>query len=112
MNKNNGYVAKGFYFHIDQYIIPDGDEEWCECPYCGLRPKVWIFDNESSTACGCWENRYDHFSIHSESIMSVYSRTNGKNMIEYDSDDLRKNWNHWCKTGDMLFEKPRKDGRW
>jgi len=46
--------------------------------------------------------------------MSVYKRTAGKNMTGYDCDDLRKNWNHWCKTGEVIFEHASKrvDGRW
>jgi hypothetical protein len=42
----------------------------------------------------------------------VHNRT-GKT-VEYDHDGLRKNWNHWCATGEVLFEHAgkRDDGRW
>lgn len=108
----NGYTAHSWYYCIDDYVAPDG--EWKNCPCCGLRPKVWTYDNGRSTACGCWESRYDHFSVYAESIMSVHKRTGGTNMTEYCSDDLRKNWNHWCDTGEILFEHAgkREDGRW
>lgn len=99
------------YPHEKEY---DNGLEWEECPNCGIKPKIWTFDNGRSTACGCWKSTYNHFSIRAESIMSVHKRTDGKNMTKYDSDDLRKNWNHWCKTGEFLFEHAGKriDGRW
>lgn len=107
-----GYKAHSWYYCIDAYKDPEG--EWDNCPCCGLKPKVWCFDNGRSTACGCWECKYDHFSVNAESIMSVHKRTDGKKMTEYDSDALRTNWNHWCKTGEVLFEhaSKRNDGRW
>ena len=88
------------------------DETWDKCPNCGLRPRQWCFDNGRRTGCGCGHNNYDHFSIHAESIMSVYKRTGSS--VEYDTDELRKNWNHWCRTGEVLFEhaSKRTDGRW
>lgn len=108
----NGYTANNWYYCIDDYKDPEG--EWERCPCCGLKPKVWTFDNGRSTACGCWESKYDHFSIYAESIMSVYKRTGGTNMTDYVRDELRENWNHWCKTGEILFEHAgkRSDGRW
>ena len=107
-----GHEPHNYYHCIDTYRDPEGD--WDECPCCGLRPKVWEFDNGRSTACGCWTNRYLHFSIHAESIMSIHKRTGGKGMNEYDGDELRENWNHWCRTGVVLFEHAakRSDGRW
>lgn len=97
-----GYEAHSWHYCIDAYKDTDG--EWESCPCCGLKPKEWLFDNGRTTACGCWESKYNHFSISAESIMSVHRRTGGKKMTEYDSDDLRKNWNHWCKTGEILFD--------
>lgn len=104
------YQPHSYYNCIEDYKDPDGD--WSSCPNCGLKPKVWLFDNGRSTACGCWESRYDHFAIHAESIMSVVKRTGMS--VEHDSDGLRKNWNHWCSTGEVLFEHAgqRIDGRW
>lgn len=110
--KITGYEPHSWHFCINDYKKPDGD--WEKCPACELKPLVWVFDNGRSTACGCWKNRCDHFSIHAESIMSVHKRTGGKKMTECNSDELRKNWNHWCKTGKVLFKHAgeRTDGRW
>jgi hypothetical protein len=105
------YPAHNFHYCIDDYNPTFG--YWIKCPNCGLRPRIWIYDNGRSTACGCWENKYDHFSIHAESIMSVVKRTSGS-IAEYNQSDLMKNWNHWCKTGEELFKHAmyRDDGRW
>ena len=97
---NNGYPPHPYYCCIADYVFPyNEDKEWKECPNCGLKPKVWVFNNGEFTACGCWKDIYDHFGIQAESIMSIYRRTNGKIKDKYDDDALRKNWNHWCVTG-------------
>jgi len=98
----------GVYCLIDRYIFPDDTEEWLPCPNCGLKPKIWEYDNGRSTGCGCGEDMFDHFSVFAESIMSVYRRTNGTK--EYHTNDLKNNWNHWVKTGEHIF-KPC-DGMW
>ena len=105
-----GYPAHSYHFCIDAYVDVEGD--WSNCPVCGLQPKVWTFDNGRSTACGCWETKYNHFSINAESVCSVLKRTGG--FVDYYSEDLRHNWNHWCATGEVLFEhaSKRTDGRW
>lgn len=103
------------YLCIDAYEFPDKEYDWTPCPNCGLRPKIWKFDNGRSTACGCGESKYNHHSIHAECIMSVIKRSdNGKSCTEYNSDELRENWNHWCLTGEIIFEHASKriDGRW
>lgn len=106
-------ILEGKYKAISAYKIPTNVEEWSECPKCHLRPLVWEFNNGSSTACGCGENEYRHFSIHSESIMSYVTRQNGS-ALNYDSDSLRKNWNHWVEFGDELESHSwlRENGRW
>jgi len=108
---NHGYKINGFISCISDYKEPDGD--WEKCPCCNLRPKVWVFDNGKQTACGCWKNKYDHFAVRSESIISVYTRCGG-DLCEYNSDQLRVNWNEYCATminpcshGDLYFE-----GKW
>jgi len=95
---NHGYEVHTDYFCIDAYETPENVDDWMNCPCCGLKPKVWVFDNGCYTACGCWNSRYDHFSVHAESIMSVYRRTNGQKMSEYNPDQLRLNWNEYCST--------------
>ena len=99
MNISNKYTSHTFILCIDDYITSTG--QWDDCPCCRLKPKIWIFDNGRSTACGCWDNKYDHFSVYAESIMSIYKHDG--NTLDHDSDGLRKNWNHWCKTGIHLF---------
>lgn len=112
---NHGYRVNHSYYCIDVYVFPEEDNlvekgEWISCPCCNLKPKVWIFDNGRQTACGCGNNDYEHFAVHAESIMSVYKRT--KSTAEYDSDQLRKNWNEYCMTminpcshADLRFEE-------
>lgn len=85
----------------DDYIFPEDVEEWLPCPHCLLRPKVWVFDNGRSTGCGCGNNKYDHFSIRAESVVSVYTRDGSTR--KYRINDLKKNWNYWVKTGKLLF---------
>ena len=96
----------GHYWCIGAYEKVDNPTEWEPCPNCGLIPKVWIYDNGRSTACGCGKSPYDHFSIEAEDIMSVVKRSpNGQSLVEYDRDALRKNWNHWVRTGEILYNR-------
>jgi hypothetical protein len=88
---------------IDSYKEPEHWNEWLKCPNCDLRPLVWTFNNGSSTACGCGKNEYDHFSIHSESIMSYVKRNNGS-ALGYPRYGLRDNWNQWVETGEISFD--------
>lgn len=94
-------IIQGKYKAISAYKIPENPQDWLECQNCHLRPLVWQFNNGSSTACGCGKNEYEHFSIWSESIMSYINRNDGS-ALNYDSDALRKNWNHWVEFGDEL----------
>ena len=110
---NSQYPVHSWIECIDAYKDPIA--EYLPCPNCGLKPKVWVFDNGRSTACGCWNSKYDHFSIHAESIMSVIKRSsNGEDCTGYDPAALRDNWNHWAQTGGILFvhARYRTDGRW
>ena len=106
-------IVEGKYKCISAYGIPKDAEEWLPCPNCGLRPLTWEFNNGSSTACGCGENEYTHFSIYTESIMSHISRHNGS-ALHYRSNALRQNWNHWTMTGEELEPHSflREMGRW
>lgn len=90
---------------------PENPMEWLPCPRCGLRPLVWEFDNGRATACGCGTDCYSHWSVQAESIMSVIKRSdNGKSAEAYDIDELKNNWNHWVRTGEILFTPG--NGRW
>lgn len=85
------------YLAIDAYEPPPIEEEWLSCPNCGLRPLRWVFDNGRSTACGCGENQYHHFSVTAQDITSFMKANNGS-LEGYDRDELRKNWNDWVKS--------------
>lgn len=106
-------IIQGKYKCISAYQIPDKIEEWLPCPNCNLKPLVWEFDNGRSTGCGCGENEYNHFSIYSESIMSWVNRHGGSAM-EYNSNKLKENWNHWVRTSEELenHKSLREMGRW
>jgi hypothetical protein len=106
-------IISGKYKCISAYKIPNDVEEWLDCPNCGLKPLTWEFNNGSSTACGCGENEYVHFSICTESIMSHVSRNDGS-ALEYDPHGLKKNWNHWVETGEELcpIKKLIDEGKW
>lgn len=96
---------------IDVYKKPENPMEWLPCPRCGLRPLVWEFDNGRFTACGCGTDCYSHWSVRAESIMSVIKRSdNGKSAEVYDIDELKNNWNHWVRTGEILFTPG--NGKW
>jgi hypothetical protein len=96
---------------IDIYEKVKNAQSWEICPNCGLFPKIWEFDNGRVTACGCGKNQYEKFTIFAESVMSVCKNShNGQSATDYDLDALRKNWNHWAKTGELLFI--RGNGRW
>lgn len=108
--ENHGHRVHDFIYCIQAYEDVSDDKYWAECPCCGLKPKIWVFNNGRSTACGCWNSQYDTFSVCAESIMSVHIRCDGY-VKEYDSDALRKNWNEYCATmvnpcshGDLYLE--------
>jgi hypothetical protein len=105
-------IILGKYKAISAYEIPKDVEKWLNCPNCGLKPLVWEFNNGRSTACGCGENQYRNFSIYAESIMSWIKRHEGSS-LDYDCDELRKNWNHWVETSEeFTHEKLRSLERW
>lgn len=104
-------VERYKYKCIDAYEEPENPMEWLPCPRCGLRPLVWEFDNGRATACGCGTDCHSHWSVQAESIMSVIKRSdNGKSAEAYDIDELKNNWNHWVRTGEILFTPG--NGRW
>ena len=94
-------IVEGKYKCISAYKIPDKPDEWKNCTNCGLKPLIWEFNNGRSTACGCGENEYRHFSIHAESVMSWVTR-HGGSALDYDTHKLKTNWNHWVDTGEEL----------
>lgn len=109
------YKYRHQYDLIDSYVFPEDVDKWLECPVCNSKPKVWKFDNGRSASCKCHNSTYDHFAIYAESIKScIVNDGGGVSFANYDDDALRDNWNHWVKTGEILFEHAgkRNDGRW
>lgn len=108
-----GNSYRFLYKCIDAYKEVKNPDEWLNCPNCGLKPLTWEFNNGESTACGCGESRYNHFSVYAESIMSYLKRNDGS-ALGYNHNALRKNWNHRVETGEELFIHAglRQDGRW
>lgn len=79
------------------YKKPEDEGGWLECPECGLKPRVWVFDNGRSAHCVCGENSYNHkYEVKAKPIMDFVRKTGG--FSGYDSDELRKNWNNLVKT--------------
>jgi len=109
----NFNISESKYKCTSDYKIPHNPKDWLNCPNCGLKPLVWVFDNGKSTACGCGKNEYDHFSIRSESIGSHAKRNSGST-LHYDLDKLRKNWNHWVNQKEELESQEwlKKRSRW
>lgn len=98
----NNYPINGIIRCIDDYKIPEDTLEYIPCNRCNFRPKVWTFDNGRFTACGCYNNIYDHFTIQAESCNSIYQR--GGDMTDYFKFDLKHNWNHYQLTGEIVYE--------
>lgn len=49
----NNYPVYKFYNCINAFKDIENPKDWLTCPRCGLKPKVWEFDNGRSTACNC-----------------------------------------------------------
>jgi hypothetical protein len=82
------------------YEFPKDIDEWNECPFCHLKPKIWVFDNGRYATCGCRlkdYSDYDAFHIKAESIMD-YIKRNGGSTAGYDFDGLKRNWNNFCDS--------------
>ena len=110
-----GMTRSDLYMCGDWYEDVDSPADWHDCPKCGLKPRIWVYDNGRHTACGCGVSMYDHFSIRAESIASSMQHShNGRSMADHDSDGLRNNWNHWCETGEIIFPQNSYsiNGRW
>ena len=103
---DNPDYSQGLYYCISSYSEVKNPNLWQECPNCKLKPLINIFNNGAYTSCGCGESDYAHFSIRAESLMSRYNRL--KNAGGNSEERLMNNWNHWCLTGEDLFEKEKK----
>lgn len=96
MEKTENNYPIGMHPPIDSYKYPKNIDKWNYCPKCGLKPRVWEFDNGRSTHCGCSNNTYDHFSVKAKPVGEFLRETGG--FCRYDGDELRKNWNEYCKN--------------
>lgn len=105
----NQYEVHYFQDLIADFVSPKNEKDWLECPKCGMKPKVWIFDNGRYAACGgCRRNKYDHFQIRAESIMSWLLNHNGS-LVGFPDDELRENWNKYCRGELESMFTPVKD---
>lgn len=91
--------TKVFAHWFDWYEEPQGN--WLTCNKCGYKPRVWVFDNGRYAQCACAKeySRYKKRNIEAENIMEHIRRTNGS-VVDYDSDELRKNWNSYVRGVD------------
>jgi ssDNA-binding Zn-finger/Zn-ribbon topoisomerase 1 len=96
----NNYPV-GMHPPIKAYKYPENKDKWLHCPKCGFQPRIWEFDNGRSTFCGCSNSTYDHFSVTAKPIMEVVRENNG-DATKHDSDELRKNWNKYCKNNNLI----------
>lgn len=90
----------------EDYKEVSPNENWLACPKCGVIPRVWRFDNGCSVKCLCF-HKYDAGLVRAESINSCYSRE--KSAMNYNRDTLRRNWNHYIETGEVIQLEP---GQW
>lgn len=88
---------------ISDYVQPTNLGDWLECPVCDSKPLVWEFDNGRYASCKCHNNMYAHRIIRAESVGEYYKR-NRKSLIGYDTESLLTNWNHWARTGEILYK--------
>lgn len=102
---DNTNYAFSFYKCGDSYSEVQNHKLWKECPKCKLKPLIWIFDNGSYTSCGCGKNQYEHLTIQSESVNSKLKRAGS--LQGNTESELMENWNHWCDTGEDLFNKEK-----
>ena len=79
---------------IEDYKPVPEDEDWRVCPKCGVKPRIWVFDNGRHAHCLCC-TKYGPSAAEAESIGDVYRRT-GKT-ADYDPDALRNAWNARCE---------------
>ena len=77
--------------------IPQNPDEWLECPKCGNKPKIWIYDNGVHACCECHSfDQYERrFEIKIESVLSCLKR---KAIQEYGGEEgLKEEWNKYCR---------------
>lgn len=109
-----------YYSCYDFYKPVKDPNAWLKCPICKLKPLIWEFDNGRQTACGCGMSPADHVIIYAASMNSIYNKdynivyaesegSTSARKKEYDPEELKNNWNHWCETGEILFDPKKKE---
>jgi hypothetical protein len=94
---------------IEAFKVLDDDTEWLKCNDCGVKPRIWVYDNGSHASCVC-KSKYDASPANSESIMSVLKRT--MNIADYSRDNLRLAWNKYVETGEEQHMDYKNTGLW
>lgn len=94
-------------YFIDAYVPPDNEQGWKNCKVCGIKPRIWVFDNGRFAKCLC-SGKYGSPQAKAESILSVHNRSN--NNFNYNLDGLRQAWNKYVDTG--IRQAKLKIGRW
>ena len=107
---------------IDAYLIleevynsfPDIEpkpEEYNNCPRCGLKPRLWVFDNGKSAGCGC-QPKYSGQYPEAIDINSYYRKFGTLKGYDINKEDLLKSWNYYTeRVSDMLEFKKYKENR-
>lgn len=93
--------------HGNWYEKVSTDKHWATCKSCGVLPRLWVFNNGAHAQCLC-KLRYEAAPVRSESILSVYKRT--ELTAEYDSDNLRVLWNKFAEDG--IERNTLGEGKW
>lgn len=95
------FTNHDFYNLIDSYKFPDNLQDWLACKYCMLKPKIWEFANGRFAACGCHNNKYDHFNIQATTF-SEYQKSETIDHMTY-KHELQNNWNNYQKSKTVLL---------
>lgn len=98
------------YFALPEFYVPLGEaglnaHDWKECLICELKPRVYIFNNGTQAACGCYKDYCP--IVRTESINSRRRRIGSSE--SYRLNDLKIVWNYWIMTGHKIELQP---GRW
>jgi len=76
---------------IDSYKpIGETDKEWLACPLCGVRPRVWLFNNGEHAKCCCGDI-YDGAEARCDGALETFHKTGRHD--QHDFDALRRAWN-------------------
>lgn len=85
--------AAEFYKPFDEERVTPS--EWNECPVCGEKPRIWIYDNGEYAKCKC-QDTYDKSAASGKTIWEYHHEHNG-DMTEWNHNDLRDNWNKYVE---------------